>query len=267
MKEMEKTRSACLKRLEELTQLQKRVEKSLRKAPEGTLILSGTNGTTQYYQKTQNTEKQGRYIKKKERRLIAALAQKDYDLKFLKALEKQKSQLDKILQLLPQTQLEDVFSSLSVPRQQLVKPHVLSDEEYVEQWLNVEYTGKEFPEEYTMHQTERGEMVRSKSEKILADKMYALGIPYRYEYPLWLRGYGTIYPDFTILKISTREEIYLEHFGMMDDPQYCQKAMLKLQTYARNHIYPGHGLLLTFETQQTSLDMKAVEEMLKEVIC
>ena len=118
-----------------------------------------------------------------------------------------------------------------------------------------------------MHQTERGEMVRSKSEKILADKMYALGIPYRYEYPLWLRGYGTIYPDFTILKISTREEIYLEHFGMMDDPQYCQKAMLKLQTYARNHIYPGHGLLLTFETQQTSLDMKAVEEMLKEVIC
>ena len=54
---MEKTRSACLKRLEELTQLQKRVEKSLRKAPEGTLILSGTNGTTQYYQKTQNTEK------------------------------------------------------------------------------------------------------------------------------------------------------------------------------------------------------------------
>ena len=100
MKEMEKTRSACLKRLEELTQLQKRVEKSLRKAPEGTLILSGTNGTTQYYQKTQNTEKKGRYIKKKERRLIAALAQKDYDLKFLKALEKQKSQLDKILQLL-----------------------------------------------------------------------------------------------------------------------------------------------------------------------
>lgn len=132
--------------------------------------------------------------------------------------------------------------------------------------LKEEYTGKEFFEEVPLHITERGERVRSKSEKILADKLFAMGIPYRYEYPLKMKGYGTIYPDFTILKVSSRTEVYLEHFGMMDDPQYCQKAVLKLQTYARNHIYPGKNLLVTFETLQTPLDMKSVEEMLRQFV-
>ena len=93
-----------------------------------------------------------------------------------------------------------------------------------------------------------------------------MGIPYRYEYPLRLKGYGTVYPDFTLLKVSTREEVYLEHFGMMDDAQYSQKAIAKLQAYARNNIYPGKNLLLTFETSQTAPDMKIVETMLQEFI-
>lgn len=266
MKEMEKIRHICLERLDELKQLQLKAEKSLRKAPEGTLVLSASNGTAQYYQKKQGAAK--RYLKKKEQKLIVSLAQKDYDLRFGKEVKKQEKKIKQFLNLLSDasdTALEEIYSSLPQPRQQLVKPYILSDEAYVEQWLNVEHSGKEFAEEYPMHQTERGEMVRSKSEKILADKMFSMGIPYRYEYPLRLKGYGTVYPDFTILKVSTREEIYLEHFGMMDDPQYCQKAMLKLQTYARNHIYPGKRLLLTFETQQIPLDMKTVEEMLQEI--
>ena len=269
MKNMKLIRQIYMNKLEELNRLQLKAEASLKKAPEGTMILSTSNGKTQYYYKTRNTEKKGRYIKKKEQKLIEALAQKDYDLRFCKEVEKQKQLIDETLKSLPELPdiaLENIYSFLPAARRQFVRPHILSDEEYIEQWLKEEYTGKEFFEEVPLHITERGERVRSKSEKILADKLFAMGIPYRYEYPLKMKGYGTIYPDFTILKVSSRTEVYLEHFGMMDDPQYCQKAVLKLQTYARNHIYPGKNLLVTFETLQTPLDMKSVEEMLRQFV-
>ena len=38
-----------------------------------------------------------------------------------------------------------------------------------------------------------------------------------------------IYPDFTVLNVRTRETIYLEHLGMMDDPQYYESAIKRIQ--------------------------------------
>lgn len=114
--------------------------------------------------------------------------------------------------------------------------------------------------------TERGEKVRSKSEKILADKLYSMGIPYRYEYPLKLGRYGTVYPDFTLLNVKTRKEYLLEHFGMMDNPEYCQKALLKIEEYARCGIYPGKNLLCTFETSRKSPNMTIIEQMLDKFL-
>ena len=241
-------------------------EKSLKRAPEGTLVLSKSNEFVQYYHKTESNQKKGEYISKKNSKLISSLAQKDYDLRFLKDMKEQKSKLCKAIQLLSNINFLKVYDELSEARKQLVDPHVLTDEQYVEQWLNVQYTGKEFFEGTSVLLTERGEDVRSKSEKILADKFFSLGIPYRYEYPLNLKGYGIVYPDFTLLNIKERKEIYYEHFGMMDNSEYCEKAIQKLETYARNGIHIGKNLLVTFETLQKPLDIKVVEQLLEEFI-
>lgn len=88
-----------------------------------------------------------------------------------------------------------------------------------------------------------------------------MGIPYRYEYPLQLKGYGIIYPDFMLLNLRTREEYYLEHLGMMDDPEYAHKAIQKLETYGKNNIFPGKNLLLTYETSDSIPNMKIVEKV------
>ena len=64
--------------------------------------------------------------------------------------------------------------------------------------------------------TAKGERVRSKSEKILADYFYSRKIPYHYEKPLHLRGYGIVYPDFTLLSRKTRREVYWEHEGLVE---------------------------------------------------
>ena len=115
--------------------------------------------------------------------------------------------------------------------------------------------------------TERGERVRSKSEKIIADKLYALGIPYRYEYPLVLSGNIRVYPDFIILKLPEREEVYLEHFGRMDDEEYVESVMYKLSTYEKNRIYLGVNLFVTHETSKNPLNTRALDGMLKSLFC
>lgn len=75
---------------------------------------------------------------------------------------------------------------------------------------------------------EKGERVRSKSEVIIADMLNRKGISYRYEYPVYLKNVGQIYPDFTVLDAIRRREIYWEHLGMMDDPDYAEMAILRV---------------------------------------
>ena len=109
-------------------------------------------------------------------------------------------------------------------------------------------------------------MVRSKSEKRLADKFNLLGIPYIYEKPLYLEGYGYVHPDFTLLNVRKKKEYYLEHFGMMDNPEYTVKTVQKLETYEKNGIFPGEKLLLTYETGSHPLNMKTVDNLIQKFL-
>lgn len=152
-------------------------------------------------------------------------------------------------------------------RKALIAPPVLSDEEFVRQWQAKEYKGKPFEDDENIILTERGERVRSKSEKIIADKLYALGIPYRYEYPLVLSGGVKVYPDFTILRMTTREEVYLEHFGMMDDLEYVETALYKLSSYEKNGIYLGVDLFVTYETGKRTLNTKGLDGLMRKLFC
>ena len=114
--------------------------------------------------------------------------------------------------------------------------------------------------------TNRGERVRSKSEKILADYFFQKGIIYKYECPLYLKSIGVVHPDFTFLSRKTRQEIYWEHDGRMDDPIYAQNAVRKIQAYEKNGIYPGERLILTFETTKNVLDMELVEKLVSRYL-
>lgn len=139
-------------------------------------------------------------------------------------------------------------------------------EQRLSEWEKEEYKGKTFAENIPVITTAKGERVRSKSEKILADYFYHTGIPYKYEHPVILKRFGIVYPDFTFLSPKTGEEIYWEHDGRMDDPEYARKAIKKIETYEKNGIFPGQRLVLTFETLQDGLDMKIVEKLAREYL-
>ena len=211
-------------------------------------------------------EKKRKYIHTENVNLVRDLAQKDYDKSLLKTAINEKKHIQNILRYIDEKDIYDVYNQLNPHRKKLIESRFLNDEEFVKQWLAVQYNGKDFEDDSSEIITERGERVRSKSEKIIADKLDLMDIPYRYEYPLKLKGFGTIYPDFTMLNLITRREVYMEHFGMMDNPEYCQKAISKIEQYEKNGIYIGKNLIVTFETSKQLLNMSVVENMLKEVL-
>ncbi|MBR5741771.1 MAG: hypothetical protein IKX91_04370 [Firmicutes bacterium] len=110
--------------------------------------------------------------------------------------------------------------------------------------------------------TEKGEHVRSRAECIIADYLHTMSIPYRYECALTIAG-RTFYPDFTIRHPETGAIYYLEYFGMMDDPVYVSKALIKLQNYAKSPFCDR--FLYLFESVTTPLSTVAVRNLLTRV--
>lgn len=164
------------------------------------------------------------------------------------------------------SKIDSELPKLHTQRQLLVTPIEPIWEKELARWYDSEYHGKEFYEGTAEIVTEKGERVRSKSEKILADYFYRNNILYQYEKPLYLKGYGTVYPDFTFLSKKTRKEIYWEHEGMMDKPEYAKSAVKKIESYQRNGIHLGERLILTFETELTVLNSQIVEELVEKYL-
>lgn len=107
--------------------------------------------------------------------------------------------------------------------------------------------------------------MRSKSEKILADRFDDYKIPYKYEYPLVLSG-RKVYPDFTFFHPTGNQQIYWEHFGIMDDPSYCDSTLRKIELYNHNGIYIGGNLIVTFETAGYNLNDRLVEGYIRRYL-
>ena len=242
-------------------------ENYIKKAPEGTLRITRNHNTEQYYLRSDPKDTYGTYISKKDKELICGLAQKDYLQKLLQQAKNEKAQIKQLLEVYEPNKLKNIYDNIPKKRKKIVTPYILPENDFVNQWLNVEYERKSIDvESDNVIVTEKGEVVRSKSEKILADKFHLMNIPYHYEKPLHINGYGTIYPDYTVLNVRTRREYYWEHFGIMHQPDYCEKAIKKIESMQRNGIFIGDKLILTFESLNHPLNIRIVEGLIKKYL-
>ncbi|WP_405319569.1 hypothetical protein [Frisingicoccus sp.] len=233
--------------------------------PEGTLRLSRSKNYCQYYHCTQD-KKRGSYIEKSNEKLVKDLAQKAYDQKVLKLAEKRLLQINKILKDYEDDEIEKIYLNEHIERKKRIQPVETTWEDKMNVWKTKEYIGKDFPDGMPVIRTEKGERVRSKSEKIMADYFYRNGIEYKYECPIYLKGIGVVYPDFTFLSQKTGEEIYWEHHGRMDDPAYARNAVRKINAYENNNIYPGERLIITYETSQMILNTDKIEKLVEKYL-
>lgn len=127
-------------------------------------------------------------------------------------------------------------------------------------WVTEPYATNPAYPEGKKFRTQTGIYVRSKSEKMIADTLSAYQIPYRYEAALHL-DYN-IYPDFTIRHPETGEIYYYEHFGMVDNPDYRERMLDKLDMYMRHGIYE---LLYTIETKDRPLTVEQIDYALMPI--
>lgn len=261
---MRDVREELMKEKRELEHIIQEAEARLMQAPEGSLQIGSTKEKSMYYLKTANNKKI--YLRKSQGQLLQDLAQKQYDEKLVKVAKEQLCVTRNFLSRYQSQGVQDVYSQCHPERKKLIKEYIIDDLEYARIWEEESYIPKKFAEGDGEIYTERGERVRSKSEKIIADKLYAMHIPYKYEAPLEITGYGTIYPDFTVLNVAERKVYYWEHFGMMDDAEYVQKTVKKIDGYIKNHYYAGKELIFTFESKRNPLHTKNLEELIQNYL-
>jgi hypothetical protein len=124
-----------------------------------------------------------------------------------------------------------------------------------------------------VHRTGRGDdLVRSKSEVIVADALHDLGLPYQYEAPLAFPGELPRHPDFTIHQPGSRP-VYWEHLGMLDLAGYRADWEARKVWYASHEILPWHegggpaGTLVWSDENVSAqgIDSSAVRELARNV--
>lgn len=228
--------------------------------PEGRLYIVKKHQKVHYYLWDNDSPSKFRYIKQSETGLIRGLAQRKYVDDLREACEAEAGAIDSYLSKLPIVRAEELCDSAEEEVRGMIDPIVDNDTSFVLGWERENYTPQL---EVSLHdglETERGEWVKSKSECMIANMLYKNGISYVYEKPLKI-GDFLFKPDFTILDVRRRRELFLEHLGMMGDPNYADGAVFKLNIFARAGYYLGDRLLISMETANRPLDIQATEKM------
>lgn len=235
--------------------------------PRGTLRYTETDKTVQFFRRTDKKDFTGTYIPATDTQTPRLLAQKGYFKEVVKASESDLNQISKAIKLLSGLKLESKVNGKYLPETEkhLVTPLILSDRDYALAWLNDRSPVLDAFGELKVA-TGLGFNVRNKSEGMIVDVAVSHGIPLKYEPELTLPDGTYFRPDFVILDLRDRSEIYIEHFGFIDNKEYRDKMCRKINRYARNGIIIGKNFIPAFETADVVFDREAFYEMIKSML-
>ena len=117
-----------------------------------------------------------------------------------------------------------------------------------------------------IHKTLKGELVRSKSEVIIANMLFEAGIVYEYEKELSLGKDGIRIPDFTIDDAESGMLFYWEHCGMMSDIHYRKRWEDKKALYEQHDIIEGENLIVSYDNADGSIDSVAIKRLIDQYL-
>lgn len=238
-------------------------EQELKSAPEGKLHIAKRGKYRAFYVRKNSKDVTGEYISRDNIELAYKLAQAEYDKKSIGMLGKDVERINDYIDYIKRT------SGLKLnndEKNRLVIPIMKTDEEYIKQWIGVEYEGKEFHDDNSEYYTANNERVRSKSEVMIADTLSRMKVPYRYEFPIVLKNGIKVYPDFYCLNVRKRKPVILEHFGMMDKTDYVEGVMLKLNSYEKSGLKLGEDYIFTMENSSNPLSTKMILEIINKYL-
>lgn len=204
-----------------------------------------------------------KYIKPEDTKEISRLAQKRY-LNHIRRELKSKLPILKRISTYDFKDIGEIYSELNPALKKYVTPIVPSWEKTLNDWKNTSYitNSKKF---YGEMYTKSGIKVRSKSEKIIADLLYDHSVVFKYECPIKNRG-RFYYPSFTFLSKRTGQEIYWEHFGLLDDEAYRNSMVRKIKSYSKMGLIVGKNLIITFENKLHPIERDYIDSIINEYL-
>ena len=232
--------------------------------PEGNLSSRKTDGKTFYVHEYKSDDSTGRC----RRHIVAAddltrqLARKKYLEKFIPQLSKETDRLQKFIAGRSDVDPAQIIDSMkgvysTLPEEYFFGGHIRD----TEKWAQAPYHMSNYKPDEKKQTTSRGLHVRSKSELLIAEKLYEFNIPFRYEEVIMIAG-RQYAPDFKILKKSGKL-VYWEHLGLMENQDYRYKNKVKLTIYERAGIMPWRNLIVTYDEYDGGINLAVIESEIR----
>jgi ATP-dependent exoDNAse (exonuclease V) alpha subunit len=121
--------------------------------------------------------------------------------------------------------------------------------------------------EHLIHRTKGGELVRSKSELVIANHLHEVGLKYHYERVLeGTADSRRLRPDFTFVD-DAGDLVLWEHLGMLDRDDYRKSWEWKKAWYEMNGFVEGRNLFTSSEVNGLQMpEIERVAALVREAI-
>ena len=63
--------------------------------------------------------------------------------------------------------------------------------------------------------------------------------------------------------MSDKKILYHEHCGMVDNPEYAENMVKRINSYNKEGIYLGDRLFVSMETSKTPLDIELIDYLIR----
>jgi len=264
------------------------------------LQVKTMRGKTCFFSYSKKTGKQ-KYIRKADKERLTSLATRYYESKLKVAAQKEKKQIDRCLETLSREPEATDITKVSEKIPEEIKKNVmlseLTDEGYARKWQLGNKVVRKYrshkEDDYHKFKTLRGDYVGSKSELIIADRLFVRGIPYHYEIAFtpeaevdasrpvydqfgFIAGYevigfspfdqDTLHPDFYVLNKRTRKAYFWEHLGKMDDPEYCLRNFNRFMRILDAGYVIGEDLIVTHEDKKHPLMTESIDGIIERYL-
>lgn len=147
------------------------------------------------------------------------------------------------------------------PYRPFILTHLQDEYAWLIEWYLADYKKNAEHPERLVFPVRLGYNVRSKSEVLIADRLYEEGILFHYDEQLLFSDHDC-YPDFTI-PVTYSEQYAWEHFGAMDSTYYYNRTRGKILGFLDHQRFPGINMITTYETKQHPLTIDHVDQKIR----
>lgn len=233
-------------------------------APDGQLLLVQKDGRAVMQQCKEEHGQKRRLSLAGKPDLAAALIRKQYAEAELQLLKKDVTVITELLQRYNPVDYQSVLELLPEKYRQFERSQYMEGRAKTQDsWMHMPYKQSDYHPKQKVHATSQGLFVRSKSEVLLAEKLYEMKIPFRYEQTMKI-GKFTVAPDFTCN--VQKQLVYIEHCGLTGNAEYMKHHKWKMELYESVGIVPWKNLIVTYEDENGFINLAVMEAQMKAML-